>query len=249
MPPTPWTRILRAGGAAAALLFALVLAPSPVAAGQTAAAPDGESEPALTSDERGTTWWAYVTQATPVRSEPRRGARRTGSLKTHTYYRNNEVVIVLERSGDWSRVRYAGLGQRTGWVPTDALDDPVRTSSWVSIDLTRKRLIAHRGDKTVLRAPVGIGTRGNATPSGSFFIRERVVPRSKGGPYGVLALGLSAYSPHHTGWRGGGQIAIHGTNQPGLIPGRVSHGCVRMRNRHVLQLNRVAREGTPVVIG
>jgi len=247
VPPTPWTRILRAGGAAVAVLSAVALLPAP-AAGQ-ATATDDASDPALSSDERGTTYWAYVAQATAVRVEPRRSARRTGSLKTHTYYGNNDVVILLEQSGSWSRVRYAGVGTRTGWVPTDALDEPERTRSWVTIDLARQRLTAHRGDKTVLRAPVGIGKRGNATPSGSFFIRERVVPGNKGGPYGVLALGLSAYSPHHTGWRGGGQVAIHGTNQPGLLPGRVSHGCVRMRNRDVLKLNRLAREGTPVVIG
>jgi lipoprotein-anchoring transpeptidase ErfK/SrfK len=230
----------------AAVLAVLALAPAASAGGSAA---PGDEPAQISSDERGTTYWSTVNDASPVRAAPRRSARRTGSLKAETYYRKSEVVIVLEESGDWSRVRYSGLGNRTGWVPSTVLDEPRLTRSWVTIDLDRRQLVAHRGDRTVLRAPVGVGMRGNATPSGSFFIRERLVPASKRGPYGVLAFGLSAYSRHHTGWPGGGQVGIHGTNQPGLIPGRISHGCVRMRNKDVLKLDRLVRPGTPVAIG
>ncbi len=37
---------------------------------------------------------------------------------------------------------------------------------------------------------------------------------------------------------GGGQYAIHGTNQPGLIGGFVSHGCIRMYNADITDLLR-----------
>jgi hypothetical protein len=46
----------------------------------------------------------------------------------------------------------------------------------------------------------------------------------------------------------GGFIGIHGTDQPGLIPGRISHGCVRLRNSAILALARVMPVGTPVTI-
>jgi lipoprotein-anchoring transpeptidase ErfK/SrfK len=32
---------------------------------------------------------------------------------------------------------------------------------------------------------------------------------------------------------GGGQYAIHGTNNPGSIGGFVSHGCIRMYNSDI----------------
>ncbi len=46
--------------------------------------------------------------------------------------------------------------------------------------------------------------------------------------YGPLAFGTSARSAVLTDWPGGGFIGIHGTNEPELLPGRVSHGCVRL---------------------
>ena len=36
-------------------------------------------------------------------------------------------------------------------------------------------------------------------------------------------------------------VGLHGTNQPRLIPGRPSHGCVRLRNEDIARLYRLAR--------
>jgi lipoprotein-anchoring transpeptidase ErfK/SrfK len=43
-------------------------------------------------------------------------------------------------------------------------------------------------------------------------------------------------------------IGIHGTNQPSLIPGRPSHGCIRVPNPAVHRLARLMPVGTPVRI-
>ena len=43
-------------------------------------------------------------------------------------------------------------------------------------------------------------------------------------------------------------VGLHGTNEPDLIPGRPSHGCIRLRNRDILTLYRLAPNGTPVDI-
>ena len=51
-----------------------------------------------------------------------------------------------------------------------------------------------------------------------------------------------------TDWPGGGVIGIHGTDQPGLIPGRPSHGCVRVRNGDVKRLYALTPIGTPLLI-
>ena len=76
----------------------------------------------------------------------------------------------------------------------------------------------------------------------------KVQPARKGGPYGVLAIGLSAYSDTLTDWVGGGQVAIHGTNDPAKIGTDASHGCVRMKNEDILQLSALTPLGTPVTI-
>jgi lipoprotein-anchoring transpeptidase ErfK/SrfK len=63
-----------------------------------------------------------------------------------------------------------------------------------------------------------------------------------------VAFGTNARSAVLTDWPGGGFVGIHGTNEPDLLPGRVSHGCVRLRNADVLELARLMPVGTPVTI-
>jgi lipoprotein-anchoring transpeptidase ErfK/SrfK len=43
-------------------------------------------------------------------------------------------------------------------------------------------------------------------------------------------------------------IGIHGTNQPWLIPGRPSHGCIRVPNAAIRRLARRMPIGTPIRI-
>jgi lipoprotein-anchoring transpeptidase ErfK/SrfK len=66
--------------------------------------------------------------------------------------------------------------------------------------------------------------------------------------YGVLAFGTTARSATLTDWPGGGFIGIHGTSRPEILPGRVSHGCIRMRNADILRLDRRMPVGTPVSV-
>ena len=66
--------------------------------------------------------------------------------------------------------------------------------------------------------------------------------------YGPLAFGLSARSETLTDWPAGGYVGIHGTDRPDLVPGRVSHGCIRLRNTDIRRLGRLMPVGTPVRI-
>ena len=61
-------------------------------------------------------------------------------------------------------------------------------------------------------------------------------------------MGTSAYAPHLTDWPGGGVVGLHGTDQPSLIPGRPSHGCIRLHNRAITRLYWLVPRGTPVDI-
>jgi lipoprotein-anchoring transpeptidase ErfK/SrfK len=96
-------------------------------------------------------------------------------------------------------------------------------------------------------APVGIGKPSTPTPGGRFWIREKFRTPRPGGLYGPVAFGSSDYSVL-SDWPGGGIVGIHGTSEPSLIPGRPSHGCIRVRNRAVRRLWRLMPIGTPLLI-
>jgi hypothetical protein len=219
------------------------------AAGLAAApAPAQEERYEPLSDERTETWWAYVESPAKVRRLPATTAPRVGRIGVRTYLGSPDSVLVLARQGRWSRVRYSGLGRRVGWVPTRVLSAPQRVAARLVIDRARRKIVLYENGERVLAFAIGVGARGSPTPAGRFYVREKVVVSSGGGTYGPIAYGLSAHSKYRTDWPGGGQVGVHGTNQPGLIPGRISNGCVRLRNRSILRLARRLRVGTPVLI-
>ena len=99
----------------------------------------------------------------------------------------------------------------------------------------------------LLRAPVGVGTPDAPTPPGEFYVRNKLT-RYRSPAYGPVAFGTSAQSPTLTDWPAGGFVGIHGTDRPDLLPGRVSHGCIRMRNADILRLERLMPVRTPLTI-
>jgi L,D-transpeptidase-like protein len=204
------------------------------------------------SDERTWTRSAFVDFATPVRAEPRLGAAKVARLLPETYHGRPEVVGVLgfrELNGrTWVRIRYAGLGLRVGWVTEPMLSGPTLHRTLVVVDRGAQELRLLRDGKVVMRTPVGVGAVESPTPGGHFYIRERLPLSNTHSIYGALAFGTSAFSRYRTDWPGGGQVGIHGTNQPGLIPGRISNGCVRLHNSAVLALGKQIQVGTPLQI-
>jgi lipoprotein-anchoring transpeptidase ErfK/SrfK len=107
--------------------------------------------------------------------------------------------------------------------------------------------ILYRNGRPIFRAPVGIGTDYWPTPTGEFTVRSKLT-RYASPFYGPVAFGTTARSAVLTDWPGGGFVGIHGTNSPRLIPGRVSHGCIRMRNPDILRLAALMPVGTPLTI-
>jgi hypothetical protein len=231
------------------------LLPASLAAALWAAPSSASASPAgveRLSEERTVTHWSYVEVPVSVRRQPRLGANRVARLRPWTFHGRPETVMVLgwesKKGRTWMRVRYPGLGSRRGWLPASALSRPRINRNHVVLDRGRLELRLLRGGRTVFRTGVGVGAFGSPTPAGRYYIRERIVPSGPGTVYGALAFGTSAYSPYRTDWPGGGQVGIHGTNQPSLIPGRISNGCVRLPDSRVLELGRMLRIGTPLLI-
>ena len=205
------------------------------------------------SDERRLSRWAHAVERAQVRSRPDPGAKKVARLRYDTEDGLPEVYLALRRYDDgegnrWVEVRLPMRPNgRTGWVRRDALGGMhvVRTHLFVSRRSLRATL--YRSGKRIWSAPVGVGKRSTGTPSGHFYVREKLRVRERGSLYGPLAFGTSAYSKL-SDWPGGGVVGIHGTNRPSLIPGRPSHGCVRVRNRPIKRLGRLMPIGTPVEI-
>jgi hypothetical protein len=196
--------------------------------------------------------WAKLLRRTVARSGPSRGARVVDVLPFLTPENTQNVVALLEarriKGKQWVKVRLAKLpNSSVGWV---------RRGDLGAFRLVRTRLVINRSalaatlykaGKKVFRAPIGVGQSHWPTPRGEYYIRMKLC--CYGNPvYGPYAFGLSARSAVLTDWPGGGYIGIHGTNAPGLIPGRISHGCIRLRNAHITRLNRLVSVGTPVTV-
>ena len=205
------------------------------------------------SDEQTRTHSAHVLGAVWVRRSPSRRGRRVGRVRTTTYHGSPEVVLMLGvrtvAGRTWAYIRYSGVGSRRGWVPVSALSSTTTHSERLVLDRRSLRLRLYRGRRLLFGSPVGIGAPGSPTPRGRYYIRERLGPfSSDNSVYGSLAFGLSAFSRYRTDWPGGGQVGIHGTNQPALLPGRISNGCVRLTNGRVRRLGRLLEVGTPLLV-
>jgi hypothetical protein len=203
--------------------------------------------------ERGLVHWAPVLRGATARAAPAPDAPPVARLTTQTAEDTANLVLILGRATDrrgrvWARVRLPVLpNNTTGWVPRSALGalNVVRTR--LVIDLERLTATLYRAGKPIFSAAVGVGTGQWPTPRGEFYIRNRLA--SYRSPfYGPIAFGTSARSEALTDWPAGGYVGIHGTNRPDLLPGRVSHGCIRMRNEDILRLARLLPVGTPLSI-
>ncbi len=63
-----------------------------------------------------------------------------------------------------------------------------------------------------------------------------------------MPSGPAPTPPKLSEWPGGGVVGIHGTDQPDLIPGHPSHGCLRLRNADITRLWHLIKVGTPIDI-
>ena len=89
----------------------------------------------------------------------------------------------------------------------------------------------------------------NRTPEGIFKVVSKepaahwTYDFGKGpveGAYGPLFIRLST-----PGFKG---IGIHGTHDPATVPGRETHGCIRLKNDDLVKLSKFVDKGTVVVI-
>ena len=129
---------------------------------------------------------------------------------------------------------------------TAAAGPPAKRQVIVSIP-DRKLAVLENG--VVLRTfAVAVGAAVSPSPTGEFAIVNRlteptyyhagvVIPAGPGNPLGPRWVGLNKQG-----------YGIHGTTAPGSIGKAASHGCIRLRNRDILQLFAMVSVGDTVEI-
>lgn len=157
--------------------------------------------------------------------------------------------MVTKGGARWLKVQVPGRPNgRKGWIARRGTVST--TTNWhLVVKPSLRRVLVFRGGRLVRSFAAVVGKPSTPTPLGNFFVEEsvRMLPGSAGGPF---ALALSARSNVLQEFGGGpGQIALHGVNNLAGIPGTaVSHGCVRLSNRHISWLAARIAPGVPVTI-
>jgi hypothetical protein len=210
-------------------------------------------EPRALSGLDHVSFWSPVKRSTPVHVRANESAAVIARLSTRTPEGTRNLVLILDRRRDargtlWVRARVPILGNgAVGWVPRSALGGYGVVSTHLVVDIAKLTATLYRHGKRIFEAQVGVGRSQNPTPTGEFYVRNKLT-RYANAFYGPVAFGTSARSPTLTDWPAGGFVGIHGTNRPDLLPGRISHGCIRLRNTDILLLERLMPVGTPLTI-
>jgi hypothetical protein len=190
----------------------------------------------------------------------RLSARGDWPSLTYTVARNESLELIRKRV-----VRQKpGLLMCTGLIgkvnsvgryihPGDVLRIPTSTCNML-VDLDARMAFYRHGSEIVMAWTVGIGREGAATPVGTFTVgdklKEPVWTRrgQKPLPFGHPDNLLGA---RWLGWYQDGvktDYGFHGTNDPEGVGGRVSSGCIRMRDADVSMLFELLPSGCKVVV-
>jgi lipoprotein-anchoring transpeptidase ErfK/SrfK len=197
-------------------------------------------------------WAAVVQRPTAAFRAPARGRLSGFGVENAngvpTVFRVLAKRVRTDCEPDWYRVQLPlRPNGSTGWVPARDVELAAVTTR-IEVDLSERRVTLFERGRRVLSARAAVGAAGTPTPTGSYYVNQRLRPQDPSGPFGPGAIGISAFSDVLTGWAQGGPIAIHGTNRPDSIGRAVSNGCLRVRNDLLRRLFDRVRAGTPVTV-
>ncbi len=117
------------------------------------------------------------------------------------------------------------------------MEQPPQGTYSIVVNLNAHTLTLLKDGKIYKTYPVAIGKMVTPTKRGTYRIINKAM--NPGGPYGARWMGLDVP---------GGGYGIHGTNNPSSIGQSVSHGCIRMYNKDVIELFQLVNVGTIVKI-
>ena len=118
----------------------------------------------------------------------------------------------------------------------------------VLVSLPDRQLAVLENGKLLRRFPVAVGAAASPSPQGQFEIVSRIPDPTYYRPGTVIPAGGD--NPIGPRWLGLNQkgYGIHGTNRPRSVGHATSHGCIRLRNRDVVELFAMVQVGDTVEI-
>jgi hypothetical protein len=187
------------------------------------------------------------------RVKPTVKARGAAHLWTNTGFSSRRLVYpvlahqVHEDGSEWLRVTtIRGRKQVNVWIPRWATRR-VWIEQRIKVDLSSKRVTVYRLGKVQRRFRVVVGSSRTPTPTGRFFVMDRMHLRDSWAR-GGWALALSAFSKVLKTFNGGqGQVAMHTKGSLTAPLGTASsNGCIRFADRDIRWMAAHVRNGTPV---
>jgi lipoprotein-anchoring transpeptidase ErfK/SrfK len=187
-----------------------------------------------------------------LRNRP--GGRVLARIGARTEFGSPQTLDLALRQGDWVAVRSPALGNKqVGWVPAAALRLKPQFLR-IDVDLSRRQLrvvFLRSAPEAPLaederRMSVAIGATDTPTPTGEFYVTDKLSGTDFGPYYGCCILALSGRQPNlPEGWSGGDRLAIHGSPTP-TWGKAVSNGCLHADEADLRYLMRRVPLGTYV---
>src|SRR5262249_35797120 len=124
--------------------------------------------------------WAVVLKSAVAHRSPSASSPAVTTLDTMTSDGTQNIVLILKsvelsKKVMWYRVRLPILpNNSTGWVPRSALGTLYTVNTHLYVDRETNTLVLDKNGKQVFKTRVGTGLSYWPTPTGQFYIRDKL---------------------------------------------------------------------------
>lgn len=159
------------------------------------------------------------------------------------------TFLVTERRGAWVQVLLPVRPNGTlGYLKAEDVDLST-TRQRIEIHVADHTFTLYDGNDVVVESKIVTGVNFSPTPTGAFYVTDKIPYKNPNGFYGPYALATNGYSEWLNEFEDGAPVlAIHGTNRPELLGQDKSNGCVRLPNDVITKVADTIPLGTPVLI-
>ena len=211
---------------------------------QTSAAPSPKTNPTASS---------VPVKAGIDRQLPTQPKLDPGSPSTGTSSSAPSKPVTTNNSTPTTRPQPPAIPTAKPAVTSSTSQPPVLNVVNLVLKLNEKQVYVYKGDKLLAKYPVAIGKQGRETPTGEWYVMEKI--RNPGWTSFKTGEYLSPGGENPLGSRwigfwtdGKDMIGFHGTSNLKSIGTAASNGCVRMYNKHVKALYPLVKVGTIVKV-
>ena len=228
-------------------------APAPATIAEASVA--STDAPAVTKAEPGTTWVAVarpeIGQLFTFDAPNGEPVHFEFDLYNPTYWETPLALRIVEGTGADEWVKVALPVRPNGseaWIRTEGFDISTHNVE-AEIEVETRTVRVFDDGELIAETSAVVGKAATPTPLGVFYVNDLLPRDNPNGAFGPWILSLSGFSETLDTFGGGlPVIAIHGTNNPGLVGGAHSNGCIRIPNDVITFLAENVPLGTPVTI-